>query len=263
MALYSRIKNWNAGEILTASDLNAEFNNILTNSIPTSFEDLSSNEAAMQQQTDPGTPGSASLATSLAGELERIRYVLAQIKGTTYWYSSSTTSIATLPPIGSIMPYAGTTVANTNFLLCNGQAISRTTYATLFALIDERFGQGDNSTTFNLPDFRGRFLRGWDNAAGRDPDAASRTAMATGGATGDNIGSVQGDATDLTGITATPSLTVERGIDSTTGNNSGNLAPGSGATQGTAPVSGTVSLSGGGNETRPLNAYVNYIIRVL
>ena len=47
-----------------------------------------------------------------------------------------------------------------NWFLCNGQAVSRTTYAELFALIGTNFGAGDGSTTFNLPDYRGKFLRG-------------------------------------------------------------------------------------------------------
>lgn len=46
------------------------------------------------------------------------------------------------------------------WLLCDGQAVSRTTYANLFALIGDNFGEGDGSTTFNLPDYRGKFLRG-------------------------------------------------------------------------------------------------------
>ena len=62
-------------------------------------------------------------------------------------------------PIGSIIPYGGTTAPD-GFLLCQGQAISRTTYAELFAVIGTSFGSGDGSTTFNVPDLRGEFLRG-------------------------------------------------------------------------------------------------------
>lgn len=56
-------------------------------------------------------------------------------------------------PIGSIIPFGGTT-APTGFLLCQGQAVSRTTYAELFAVIGTSFGSGDGSTTFNVPDLR-------------------------------------------------------------------------------------------------------------
>ena len=47
-----------------------------------------------------------------------------------------------------------------NWFLCNGQAISRVTYSELFALVGTKFGAGDGTTTFNLPDYRGKFLRG-------------------------------------------------------------------------------------------------------
>lgn len=58
-------------------------------------------------------------------------------------------------PIGAISEYAGAT-APTNWLICDGSAISRTTYADLFNVIGTRYGTGDGSTTFNLPDLRGR-----------------------------------------------------------------------------------------------------------
>lgn len=61
-----------------------------------------------------------------------------------------------LVPIGSIIEFAGTTGVSTSFLECNGQAVSRTTYSTLFANIGTTYGNGDGSTTFNLPDRRGR-----------------------------------------------------------------------------------------------------------
>lgn len=93
-------------------------------------------------------------------------------------------------PCGSIMPWSANGSLPTGFLLCNGASVSRTTYADLFNVIGTAFGTA-SGTTFNLPDFQGRFLRGRDNSAGRDPDAASRTAQNTGGATGDNVGSVQ------------------------------------------------------------------------
>lgn len=58
-------------------------------------------------------------------------------------------------PIGAITQFSGET-APTNWLLCNGQAISRTDYAELFGVIGTTYGTGDGSTTFNLPDLRGR-----------------------------------------------------------------------------------------------------------
>ena len=63
-------------------------------------------------------------------------------------------------PSGAVAHFAMNT-APTGWLKANGAAISRTTYATLFAAIGTTFGSGDGSTTFNLPDLRGRFTRNW------------------------------------------------------------------------------------------------------
>ena len=62
-------------------------------------------------------------------------------------------------PVGTINAYGGATAPD-GWMLCQGQAISRTDYADLFAVIGTSFGSGDGSTTFNVPDFRGEFLRG-------------------------------------------------------------------------------------------------------
>lgn len=64
-----------------------------------------------------------------------------------------------LTPIGSIKMYGGSS-APTGWLICDGSAVSRTTYADLFAIVGTSFGVGDGSTTFNLPDFRGRVAIG-------------------------------------------------------------------------------------------------------
>lgn len=63
--------------------------------------------------------------------------------------------ISSLIPTGLILPYGGS-AAPTNWFLCDGTAKNRVTYATLFAIVGTTFGVGDGSTTFNLPDLRGR-----------------------------------------------------------------------------------------------------------
>lgn len=70
-------------------------------------------------------------------------------------------------PSGAVFYFAANS-APTGYLEANGAAISRTTYAALFAVVGTTFGAGDGSTTFNLPDLRGEFLRGWDNGKGTD-----------------------------------------------------------------------------------------------
>jgi len=64
-----------------------------------------------------------------------------------------------IAPTGTVLPFAGST-APEGWLLCDGSAINRTTYATLFAVTSTTYGTGDGSTTFNLPDMRGVFPRG-------------------------------------------------------------------------------------------------------
>lgn len=97
-------------------------------------------------------------------------------------------------PLGTVIPYAGTTAPSSDWKIADGSAISRTTYSGYYAIAGTAFGSGDGSTTFNLPDLRGLFIRFHDDGAGNDPDAASRTANNSGGATGDNVGSEQADA---------------------------------------------------------------------
>ena len=70
-------------------------------------------------------------------------------------------------PSGAVFYFAANS-APSGYLEANGAAISRTTYAALFAVVGTTFGTGDGSSTFNLPDLRGEFLRGWDNGKGTD-----------------------------------------------------------------------------------------------
>ncbi len=70
-------------------------------------------------------------------------------------------------PTGAVLPFAQNS-APAGWLKCNGAAVSRATYATLFSAIGETYGAGDGSTTFLLPDLRGEFVRGWDDARGID-----------------------------------------------------------------------------------------------
>lgn len=242
-------------------------------------------------------------------------------------------------PAGTVVAFAGSAVPP-GWLLCDGAALSRTTYATLFGAIGSGHGSGNGTSTFNLPDYRGYFLRGVDNrsdstvlpaavnatsnaitvtahgfnrstypvqisntggalpaglaanttyyaivvdsnsiklasseanalanspvditSAGSgthkivpwiDPDRSSRGAMAIGGAAGNAVGSVQGDefkshthqADWIFHAHVTPPMDLQ--IDNA-------------ASRWRATKSNTSAT--GGNETRPKNAYVNYIIK--
>jgi hypothetical protein len=74
-------------------------------------------------------------------------------------------------PAGTVMAFASST-APAGYIKCNGTAVSRTVYADMFAVCSTTFGAGDGSTTFNVPDLRGEFLRGWDDSRGADSGRA-------------------------------------------------------------------------------------------
>ena len=78
------------------------------------------------------------------------------------------------------------------YIECDGSAVSRVSYAALFQKIGVMYGSGNGSTTFSVPDFRGRFLRGWAHGSGVDPDRYYRTNRGDGSA-GDVVGSKQDD----------------------------------------------------------------------
>ena len=91
----------------------------------------------------------------------------------------NTDDLSGMVPSGTVLYFAGRT-APAGWLKANGAAISRTAYAALFAAIGTTYGAGDGRSTFNLPDLRGEFIRGWDDGRGVD--------------TGHLFGSAQADA---------------------------------------------------------------------
>jgi phage-related tail fiber protein len=178
--------------------------------------------------------------------------------------------IAQVIPPGLVAPYAGT-IAPSGWLVCDGSPVSRTTYAALFAAIGTSHGPGDGTASFNLPDYRGRFLRGVDQGAGVDPDAMARTAPRVGGSTGDAVGSVQAWATGLpvAGFATSTGGAHAHGVYGATylgsGGSIGTFGPGT-----PFKLNNTITdtkgdhshtIAGGDRETRPANAYVQYIIK--
>jgi microcystin-dependent protein len=96
-----------------------------------------------------------------------------------------------LVPAGTVVDYAGSSAPD-GWLLCYGQDVSRTTYADLFTAIGTTFGSGDGSTTFTLPDCRGRVSAGKDDMGG---SSANRLTNQTGGLNGDTLGATGGSET--------------------------------------------------------------------
>lgn len=97
-------------------------------------------------------------------------------------------------PVGLILPFAGGTTPS-GWLLCFGQAVSRTNYAALYAVIGEQYGAGDGTTTFNVPDLRGRVAAGRDNMGGT---AASRLSTGVLGQSPNSLGNSGGTESHTT-----------------------------------------------------------------
>lgn len=242
MALLNVNKQYSDGEILTEAQLDAAFDSIET------FINVTGLTGDNIQDNSIGAP---ELQTSSVTESKLASNAVSTVKlqdGAVTRAKVAAALQAYLVPTGAIEAYAGDT-APTGWLICDGSPISRTTYADLFALVGVRFGQGDGTTTFRVPDLRGQFLRGRDAGKGEDPDVAIRTAMYTGGATGDNVGSLQSDEF------AQHTHNLVYNGTATIGNQAFPRVVGSGS------ATGSALIDGGSVETRPTNVNVNFIIK--
>ncbi len=182
---------------------------------------------------------------------------------------SGNLSFAALPqavPTGSVHMMA-TTTAPSGYLECDGSAISRTTYADLFSVIGTTWGAGNGSSTYNIPDLRGEFVRGWDNSKGTDSGRSfassqsgqnaqhNHTATATSTSTVNDPGHIHqvqysnSDSGD--------------GVIEESGTGLSGQEPTLSATTGiTVSTSTSVSIANqGGNEARPRNVAMMYVIK--
>lgn len=141
-----------------------------------------------------------------------------------------------LIPIGTIVDFSGSS-APSQWLLCYGQAISRTTYADLFAVIGGTYGSGDGSTTFNVPDLRGRLSFGKDDMGG---SASSRLTSSFFGTVPTVLGNVGGSQSRTLVTAQLPAYTPSGTISITDG-----TITVSGGTSGRA-VAGDNNNNGGG-----------------
>ncbi len=137
-----------------------------------------------------------------------------------------------------------TEVIPANYLVANGNAVSRVTYAALFSVIGVRYGVGDGSTTFNLPDVRGYFPRCQDLGAGRDLDRGVVGTNRPDGAPKTGVGSTEPDA-----------IKIHTHVTPTGNSGSGSLA--------FTPWGAFQKFSNysGGSENRPKNMYFVGVIR--
>jgi len=175
---------------------------------------------------------------------------------------------ASVVPAGMIMAFGGDVAQIPNgWMLCDGRQLSRSEYANLFNAIGVAWGIGNNSTTFNIPDMRGVFLRGVSHNSGNDPDAETRVVLTNNGAnSGNKVGSYQSDAIrNITGsfrqYLQNEQYDTSTGIfykESTlSGIRKWGDDPATYAVVG-FNASRQVPI---GNDNRPKNVYVNYIIK--
>jgi len=161
--------------------------------------------------------------------------------------SQTAASPSALMPTGTVLHFAGSS-APTGWLLCDGSAVSRTTYATLFALISTTYGSGDGSTTFNVPNTSGIFISGVGSQT-----ISSITYTRT-------LATKQGD--QFQGHTHT--VNYHSGTATPTGANAFQLDLNVTSTT-NVDVPTTIGANGTpryGTETRPANIALNHIIKI-
>lgn len=180
---------------------------------------------------DTSLSGLSSTSLTNLGAVTNVADKIPYMTGSNGW---STKDISYLLPVGSVLPFARSS-APVGFLECDGAAVSRATYSALFGIIGTTFGAGDASTTFNVPDLRAEFVRGWDHGRGEDSGRAFGTAQAD----------------ELEAHTHTFPVS---------DNDTNNGSKADGTT--TSSTSGTVTTSStGGTETRPRNIALMYCVK--
>lgn len=165
-----------------------------------------------------------------------------------------TTLGASAVPTGSIIPFGGG-FAPSGWLFCDGSNQSRTTYATLYAVLGDVFGAGDGSTTFGLPDLRGRVVAGKDNMGGT---TASR--LTAPRVTGTTLGAVGGAETHTLLLTEIPAHTHSTGIYAS-GGSSPPAPVAASATRTGSPYDTSSQGSGTAHNNVQPTMILNYIIK--
>jgi microcystin-dependent protein len=158
-------------------------------------------------------------------------------------------------PVGTVFPYAGAT-APTHYLLCYGQAVSRATYAELYNILGTTYGAGDASTTFNLPDLRGRVIAGLDNLGGSSANIVTDTDA-------DSLGGTHGTETHTLTTAEMPVHTHTYNINSGGAGGNINIAHATSASE--SNTGDQINNAGSGdahNNVQP-TIFMSYIIRAL
>lgn len=225
------------------TDAYGVFNAIIGSEAPVDFGALDFSAKNYNMKVEVKVTG-GDFVTISDSELLAVPY--AKAAETAVNANNATTANNGNPP-GVVLSFAGAPGnMPAGYLVCDGSSVLVANYPDLYAAIGDAWG-GDGGTNFNLPDLRGQFMRGLDSGAGVDPDAGTRTSLNTGGNTGDAVGSYQNDEV------------ISHTHDYQDKNDWHTLGGGPGNYFG-PPVTKT-SAPYGGNETRPVNAYVLFMIK--
>jgi microcystin-dependent protein len=187
---------------------------------------------------------------SVVGSATTINFVGSAVTAT-FSGGVATIEIGDSNPTGTVIQVAMNS-APSGYVKCDGAAISRTTFSDLFDAIGTTWGAGDGSSTFNVPDLRGEFVRGWDDGKGTDSGRA--------------FASSQSDATDVNGLDLsdpghTHSVTV---LSNTTTTNATGARIGGQLASSTIPTSSEttgITITSSDSETRPRNIALLYCIK--
>ena len=152
-------------------------------------------------------------------------------------------------PTGAVFAVAHSTVPS-GYLECNGAAVSRSTYANLFSVLSTTYGSGNGSSTFNLPDLRGEFIRGWDNSRGVD--------------SGRSIASTQADENKAHTHGVTDPGHIHQVAYSNSDSGDGVIEESGTGLSGYEPTESAttgISIASSGSEARPRNIAMMYVIK--
>lgn len=199
---------------------------------------LSDSTAGSMTSVEPTTAGYISKPVFIADTTSTGFFI--NMRGTVVVESGTSVGI----PIGSVIAFTTDYVPD-GYLECDGSSYSKTTYAELYSALSSGAIYGQDTNTFQVPDYRGLFLRGTDGGRGQDPDASSRMQHNFTGTLGDTTGSVQNGQIEAHNHYIPANVGIPGYPIGFNGQYSAD------------PVTESI----GGNETRPVNVYVTYCIK--
>ena len=247
MAVLSTGQSFSSGDQVTAQKLN----DIIGQATFTSAADTTDNSTLTLGSSKLKVKDAGITSTQLATDAVITTKIL---DGAVTAAKLDSAAVSVLMPSGSLMPYAGSS-APTGYLLCDGAAISRTTYSALFGLVGTTYGSGDGSSTFNIPDLRGRVIAGQDDMGGV---SANRLTGLSGGVDGDVLGGTGGAETHTLSIAQMPAHT--HSLQNGVGTKTNSFDSGTHVASDASGNTGSQGNSDAHNNVQP-TIILNYIIK--